>query len=110
MKISREEEKTLITKSLAGDEFAFAQLTLTLREKVFWRALKAVGDRDEAEDIVNDVGQAVLGKMTEEEVLKEYENKLQKYNNIFDKLRKKRDILVSLTTQKKFLVHFNNLK
>lgn len=54
MKISREEEKTLITKSLAGDEFAFAQLTLTLREKVFWRALKAVGDRDEAEDIAQE--------------------------------------------------------
>ena len=54
MRLSREEEKTLVERALGGDELAFAKLTKPLRERVYWRALKAVGDADEADDIAQE--------------------------------------------------------
>ncbi|MGB0647100.1 MAG: RNA polymerase sigma factor [Bradymonadia bacterium] len=54
MRISREEETKLVARARLGDEIAFAQLTKPLRDKVYWRALKAIGDADEAEDIAQE--------------------------------------------------------
>lgn len=54
MRISREEENKLVARSKLGDELAFAQLTRTLRDRIYWRALKAIGDADEAEDIAQE--------------------------------------------------------
>ena len=51
---SREEERQyeaiLLERARAGDEQAFAALVSPLRERIYWRAAKAVGDLDEAED------------------------------------------------------------
>ncbi len=54
MRISRDEEKVLVSRAREGDELAFAKLTKPLRERVYWRALKAIGDADEAEDIAQE--------------------------------------------------------
>ena len=54
MRMSRDEEKTLVNRAKGGDELAFAKLTKPLRERVYWRALKAIGDADEAEDIAQE--------------------------------------------------------
>lgn len=48
--------------------------------------------------------------MSGDERAKQEERKLRKYNNIYDKLRKKRDLLESLTVQRKFLSHFKSIK
>lgn len=42
--------------------------------------------------------------------MKNQENQLLKYNNIYDKLRKKRDLLECLLGQRKFLSQFKCIK
>ena len=54
MRMSRDEETKLVARARLGDELAFARLTKPLRDKVYWRALKAIGDADEAEDIAQE--------------------------------------------------------
>lgn len=48
----REEE--LVGRARAGDRAAFDRLVAPLREKIYWRAAKAVGDLDEAEDVTQE--------------------------------------------------------
>jgi RNA polymerase sigma-70 factor (ECF subfamily) len=54
MKLSLEAESKLVERARQGDELAFARLTSPLRDKVYWRALKAIGDADDAEDIAQE--------------------------------------------------------
>ena len=42
--------------------------------------------------------------------MKNQENQLLKYNNIYDKLRKKRDLLECLLVQRKYLSHIKEIK
>lgn len=47
-------ETDLLERARAGDESAFTALVGPLRERIYWRAAKAVGDLDEAEDITQE--------------------------------------------------------
>ena len=47
-------EVSVLDRAREGDEDAFAQLVSPLRDRIFWRAVKAVGDLDEAEDITQE--------------------------------------------------------
>ena len=50
----REYEAALLERARAGDQAAFAELVAPLRERIYWRATKAVGDLDEAEDVTQE--------------------------------------------------------
>lgn len=50
----RQREAELLERARAGDEAAFAELVGPLRERIYWRAAKAVGDLDEAEDVTQE--------------------------------------------------------
>lgn len=60
--------------------------------------------------MLNDLGAAVLVDITDDKLKKQEEGKLLKYNNIYDKLRKKKDLIESLFMQRKFLAHFKTTK
>jgi RNA polymerase sigma-70 factor (ECF subfamily) len=47
-------ESLLVRRACAGDENAFAKLIDPLKDKIYWRALKALRDSDEAEDIAQE--------------------------------------------------------
>lgn len=53
-KIGRDQEKRLLAAARAGDEAAFDRLVAPLRDRIYWRAAKAVGDLDEAEDVTQE--------------------------------------------------------
>ena len=54
MRDTRSPESRLLDLARAGDEAAFAELVAPLRERIYWRAAKAVGDLDEAEDVTQE--------------------------------------------------------
>lgn len=54
MRDSRTHEARLLDLARAGDQAAFHELVAPLREKIYWRAAKAVGDLDEAEDVTQE--------------------------------------------------------
>ena len=54
MVITKEQEKLLLARARQGDEDAFAQLVRPLRERIYWRAVKAVRDLDEADDVTQE--------------------------------------------------------
>jgi len=47
-------EVSVLDRARGGDEEAFAQLVGPLRDRIFWRAVKAVGDMDEADDVTQE--------------------------------------------------------
>jgi len=61
---------------------------------------------EKAKEMLNDLGAAVLVDLTDDKLKKQEEGKLLKYNNIYDKLRKKKDVMESLYMQRKFLTHY----
>lgn len=54
MRDSRTHEARLLDLARAGDQLAFDELVAPLRERIYWRAAKAVGDLDEAEDVTQE--------------------------------------------------------
>jgi RNA polymerase sigma-70 factor (ECF subfamily) len=54
MRDSRTHEARLLDLARAGDQVAFDELVAPLRERIYWRAAKAVGDLDEAEDVTQE--------------------------------------------------------
>lgn len=54
MKDERKQEKELLDKARSGDQQAFDRLVQPLRERIYWRAAKAVSDLDEAEDVTQE--------------------------------------------------------
>jgi RNA polymerase sigma-70 factor (ECF subfamily) len=51
---ARLRERRLLEQAREGDELAFDALVAPLREQIYWRAAKAVGDLDEAEDVTQE--------------------------------------------------------
>jgi RNA polymerase sigma-70 factor, ECF subfamily len=54
MMITKDQEKVLLESARQGDEDAFAQLVRPLRDRIYWRAVKAVRDLDEADDVTQE--------------------------------------------------------
>ena len=54
MQYGTTQEKDLLDRAQAGDRAAYDQLVAPLRERIYWRAAKAVGDLDEAEDVTQE--------------------------------------------------------
>ena len=52
--ITKVQEKKLLLRARNGDERAFAALVQPLRERIYWRAVKAVRDLDQADDIAQE--------------------------------------------------------
>ena len=52
--VTKEQERILLRKARHGDEEAFAQLVRPLRDRIYWRAVKAARDLDEADDITQE--------------------------------------------------------
>ena len=52
--MKKEEETLLVERARTGDEIAFKKLVSPLRDRIYWRALKAMKDPDEADDIVQE--------------------------------------------------------
>ncbi|MCA9559321.1 MAG: hypothetical protein KC583_12245, partial [Myxococcales bacterium] len=52
--MTKEHEQMLIERATQGDLAAFEQLVAPLRDRIYWRAAKAVGDLDEAEDVTQE--------------------------------------------------------
>jgi len=52
--ITKAQESKLLDCARQGDELAFAQLVAPLRDRIYWRAVKAVRDLDQAEDITQE--------------------------------------------------------
>jgi RNA polymerase sigma-70 factor (ECF subfamily) len=52
--ITKLEEARLLIRARQGDERAFAALVQPLRERIYWRAVKAVRDLDQADDITQE--------------------------------------------------------
>ena len=52
--MKKEEETLLVERARTGDKIAFERLVSPLRDRVYWRALKAMKDPDEADDIVQE--------------------------------------------------------
>lgn len=48
-------DEALLARARAGDHEAFAALVAPLRDPIYHRAVRAVGDRDEAEDVTQEV-------------------------------------------------------
>ena len=53
-KLDRRTESALVERARGGDRAAFDRLVAPLREPIYWRAAKAGGDLDEAEDITQE--------------------------------------------------------
>lgn len=51
---ARLRERRLLELAKAGDKYAFGALVGPLRDQIYWRAAKAVGDLDEAEDVTQE--------------------------------------------------------
>ena len=47
-------DHALLEAARAGDQAAFHALVAPLRDRIYWRAAKAVGDLDEAEDVTQE--------------------------------------------------------
>ena len=54
MTMSKNEEAVLLERARSGDEKAFEQLVSPLRERIYWRAVKALRDLDDAEDVTQE--------------------------------------------------------
>jgi RNA polymerase sigma-70 factor (ECF subfamily) len=54
MATAQTSEIDVLELARAGDEEAFAQLVGPLRDRIYWRAVKAVGDLDEADDVTQE--------------------------------------------------------
>ncbi|MBU0554245.1 sigma-70 family RNA polymerase sigma factor [Myxococcota bacterium] len=54
MHISQEREAQLLAEAKAGSGRAFRALVEPYREQIYWRAARAVGDLDEAEDVAQE--------------------------------------------------------
>ena len=52
--MKKEEESLLVERARMGDENAFNELVSPLKDRVYWRALKAMKDPDEADDIAQE--------------------------------------------------------
>ena len=52
--MTKEHEQMLLERATQGDLAAFEQLVAPLRDRIYWRAAKAVGDLDEAEDVTQE--------------------------------------------------------
>ncbi len=52
--MTKAHEAELLGRARQGDEIAFAQLVAPLRDRIYWRAVKAVRDLDQAEDITQE--------------------------------------------------------
>ena len=52
--MKKEEESSLVSRARSGDNIAFEKLVSPLRDRIYWRALKAMKDPDEADDIVQE--------------------------------------------------------
>ena len=52
--MTKAHEAELLSRARQGDEVAFAQLVAPLRDRIYWRAVKAVRDLDQAEDITQE--------------------------------------------------------
>ena len=51
---TKTQELELVKRAKGGDEAAFTALIRPLREKVFWRAVRALRDKDQAEDVTQE--------------------------------------------------------
>ena len=51
---TKTQELELVRRAKGGDEAAFTALIRPLREKVFWRAVRALKDKDQAEDVTQE--------------------------------------------------------
>ena len=51
---TKAQESEILSRARQGDEVAFAQLVAPLRDRIYWRAVKAVRDLDQAEDITQE--------------------------------------------------------
>lgn len=49
---SRDEE--LLARARTGDRAAFERLVSPFRDRIYWRSVRALGDRDEAEDVTQE--------------------------------------------------------
>ena len=54
MKLTKAEEATLLARARTGDEEAFTSLVAPLRDRIYWRAVKAVRCLDEADDVTQE--------------------------------------------------------
>ncbi len=52
--MTKERETDLLEQARQGDRAAFEQLVAPLRDRIYWRAAKAVGDLDDAEDVTQE--------------------------------------------------------
>ena len=52
--ITKAQEAELLSRARLGDQDAFAALVSPLRDRIYWRAVKAVRDLDEADDITQE--------------------------------------------------------
>jgi len=52
--VTKKQEMELVDKALMGDEQAFTDLIKPLRDKIYWRAVKALRDLDQAEDVTQE--------------------------------------------------------
>ena len=52
--MKKEEESNLVSRARSGDSIAFERLVSPLKDRIYWRALKAMKDPDEADDIVQE--------------------------------------------------------
>lgn len=52
--MEKREESILVARARSGDSIAFEKLVSPLRDKIYWRAFKAMKDSDEADDIVQE--------------------------------------------------------
>ena len=54
MAFSKQREAELLQAALSGDRGAFESLVRPFRERIYWRAVKAVRDADEADDVTQE--------------------------------------------------------
>ena len=52
--VTKKQEMELVGRALLGDEQAFTNLIKPLRDKIYWRAVKALRDLDQAEDVTQE--------------------------------------------------------
>lgn len=54
MAFSKQRETELLELAVSGDKSAFEALVRPFRERIYWRAVKAVRDADEADDVTQE--------------------------------------------------------
>ena len=54
MAFSKQRETELLALAVSGDKSAFEALVRPFRERIYWRAVKAVRDADEADDVTQE--------------------------------------------------------